>query len=351
MVRQIGGNEQRRDTVVSIRDVADSAGVAVGTVSKYLNTPDRVSAGKTKLIRKAIRDLGYVRNDAARQLRAGHSNTLGFVALELSNPYFADVARSAERRAAQKGLVMVLVSSNGDREREAQYVDLLIQQRVYGVVLASGMTQDRDLDLLFDRGIPTVLLDAYAKSDRFSSARVDDYLGAKQAVDHLIAQRCRSIAFVGGEDSVHQIAERRRGARAAVDADGGVTLETIPTEERTIQAGRDAGEAIAARAARQRPDGIFGANDSIAIGIMQVLVGKGIRIPQDIAIVGYDDIDFATSAVVPLTTVRRSGELLGRAAVDLMVDQAEFGSPAVRDMVIQPELVVRASSLRSSKAS
>ncbi|HMF59027.1 MAG TPA: LacI family DNA-binding transcriptional regulator [Vicinamibacterales bacterium] len=335
--------------MVSIRDVADSAGVAVGTVSKYLNTPQQVSAGKTKLIRKAIRDLGYVRNDAARQLRAGRSNTLGFVALELSNPFFGDVVRSAERRAAQKGLVMVLVSSNGDREREAQYVDLLLQQRVYGVVLASGMTQDRDLDLLFDRGIPTVLLDAYPQSDRFSSARVDDFLGAKQAVQHLIAEGCRSIAFVGGEESVHQIAERSRGARAAVDAHGGVTLETIPTSERTIQAGREIGAAIAARPARRRrPDGIFTANDSIAIGLMQVLSSSGIRIPHDIAIVGYDDIDFATSAVVPLTTVRRPGELLGRAAVDLMVDQAEFGSPSVRDMVIQPELVIRASSLRGS---
>jgi LacI family transcriptional regulator len=338
--------------VTSIRDVADSAGVAVGTVSKYLNTPNRVSPEKTKLIRKAIRDLGYVRNEAARQLRAGRNNTLGFVALELSNPFFGDVARAAERRAAQKGLVMVLVSSNGDRDREAQYVDLLIQQRVYGVVLASGMTRDSDLDLLHERGIPTVLLDAYAQSDRFSSARVDDFVGAKQAVQHLISEGCRSIAFVGGEESIHQIAERYRGARAAVEVADGVLLETIPTPERTIQAGREIGAAIAARPAAQRPDGIFAANDSIAIGVMQMLVSSGIDIPRDIAIVGYDDIDFATSAVVPLTTVRRPGELLGRAAVDLMADQAEFEGPSgVRDLVIQPELILRASSLRRSGAS
>jgi LacI family transcriptional regulator len=334
--------------VVSIRDVADSAGVAVGTVSKYLNSPSRVSASKSKLIRKAIRDLGYVRNEAARQLRAGQSNVLGFVALELRNPFFGDVAHSAERRAAQKGLVMVLVSSDGDRDREAQYVDMLIQQRVYGVVLASGMTREGDLDLLFDRGIPTVLLDAYAQSDRFSSARVDDFLGAKQAVQHLISEGCRKLAFVGGEESIHQIAERYRGARTAVDDHGGVSLETLPTVERTIQAGREIGAVIAARPARDRPDGILAANDSVAIGLMEALTGSGIRVPHDIAIVGYDDIDFATSAIVPLTTVRRPGEILGRAAIDLMIDQAEFGSPSVRDMVIQPELIVRASSLRRS---
>jgi LacI family transcriptional regulator len=335
--------------VVSIRDVALRASVSIGTVSKYLNTPHRVAPDTKKRISKAIKDLGYVRNEAARQLRAGESKTLAFVALELNNPFFGEFADAMERRAAENGLFLFIVSSNGDADREGQYIEMFAQQRVYGVILASGMTRQRELDLLFTRRIPTVLVDAYGKTDRFSSTSVDDFLGAMRAVTHLIEQGCRSIAFIGGEIQIHQISERLRGARAAVDAHPGVRLEVIPTVERSVHAGLDAGEQLLARAKKNRPDGIFAANDSLAMGIMQAIsTGSDIRIPEDLAVVGYDDIDFASSAAVPLSTVRRPREVFGRSAVDLVRDQAESSEALpVRSIVIQPELIVRASSQRS----
>jgi len=334
--------------VVSIREVAQRANVSVGTVSKYLNTPHRVSPVTSRRIRKAIKDLGYVRNEAARQLRAGQSKILAFVALELSNPFSGEVAQAVERRAAEAGLFMVLVSSSGDAVRESEYIEMFVQQRVRGVILASGSTRPADLDLLAARKIPTVLLDAYAPSDRFSSVGIDDVFGAERAVTHLIEQGCRSIAFVGGPDTIRQVAERIEGAQRAVRDHPGVAFRVIATEERTVPAGRAVGDAIAARPQRDRPDGIIAANDSLAIGIMQALTARpGIRIPADIAVVGYDDIDFAASATVPLTTVRRPRHILGRTAVDLVRDHAEAADPLpVRRIVIQPELVVRASSLR-----
>jgi LacI family transcriptional regulator len=335
--------------LVSIRDVAQRADVSIGTVSKYLNAPQRVAPDTKKRISKAIRDLGYVRNEAARQLRAGESRTLAFVALELNNPFFGDVADAMERRAAQNGLFLFIVSSNGNPEREGQYIEMFVQQRVYGVILASGMTRERELDLLFTRRIPTVLVDAYGSSDRFSSTSVDDFLGAERAVTHLIEQGCRSIAFVGGEIQIHQINERLRGARAAVGAHPGVDLEVIPTVERSVHAGLAAGEQLLGRSSRDRPDGIFAANDSLAMGIMQAISsGSDLRIPRDIAIVGYDDIDFASSAAVPLSTVRRPREVFGRSAVDLVRDQGDSTETLpVRSIVIQPELIVRASSKRN----
>jgi len=334
--------------LVSIRDVAQRADVSIGTVSKYLNAPHRVAPDTKKRIGKAIRDLGFVRNEAARQLRAGESRTLAFVALELNNPFFGDVADAMERRAAQNGLFLFIVSSNGDPEREGQYIEMFVQQRVYGVILASGMTRERELELLFTRRIPTVLVDAYGSSDRFSSTSVDDFLGAERAVTHLIEQGCRSIAFVGGEIQIHQINERLRGARAAVAAHPGVDLEVIPTVERSVHAGLSAGEQLLGRARANQPDGIFAANDSLAMGIMQAIsAGSDLRIPEDIAVVGYDDIDFASSAAVPLSTVRRPREVFGRSAVDLVRDQADSAEPLpVRSIVIQPELIVRASSKR-----
>lgn len=334
--------------MVSIRDVASRADVSIGTVSKFLNTPHRVAPDTKKRIGKAIKDLGYMRNEAARQLRAGESKTLAFVALELNNPFFGDVADAMERRAAENGLFLFIVSSNGSAEREGQYIEMFAQQRVYGVILASGLTRQRELDLLHTHKIPTVLLDAYGKTDQFSSTSVDDFLGAQRAVTHLIEQGCRSIAFIGGEIQIHQIAERLRGARAAADAHPGVRLEVIPTVERSVHAGLAAGEQLLNRGRRDLPDGIFAANDSLAIGIMQAISsGTDIRIPEDIAVVGYDDIDFALSSAVPLSTVRRPREVFGRSAVDLVRDQAESPEPLpVRTIVIQPELIVRQSSRR-----
>jgi LacI family transcriptional regulator len=328
--------------------VALRADVSIGTVSKYLNTPLRVAPETKKRIVKAIKDLGYVRNEAARQLRAGESRTLAFVALELNNPFFGDVADAIERRAAKNGLFLFIVSSNGNPEREGQYIEMFAEQRVYGVILASGITRKRELDLLSKRRIPTVLVDAYGDTSQFSSTSVDDFLGAERAVSHLIEQGCRSIVFVGGEIQIHQIAERLRGARAAVDAHPGVRLEVIPTVERSVRAGRAAGEQLLGRAKKDWPDGVFAANDSLAIGIMQAISAtSGLRIPEDIAIVGYDDIDFASSAAVPLSTVRRPREVFGRSAVDLVRDQAESKEDLpVRSIVIQPELIVRQSSLR-----
>lgn len=334
--------------MVSIRDVALRADVSIGTVSKYLNTPHRVAPETKKRIVKAIKDLGYVRNEAARQLRAGESRTLAFVALELNNPFFGDVADAIERRAAKNGLFLFIVSSNGSPEREGQYIEMFAEQRVYGVILASGLTRKRELDLLFKRRIPTVLVDAYGDTDRFSSTSVDDFRGAESAVTHLIEQGCRSIAFIGGEIQIHQIAERLRGARAAVDAHPGVRLEVLPTMERSVYAGLAAGEQLLSRARSDWPDGVFAANDSLAIGIMQAFSsGSDLRIPEDVAIVGYDDIDFAASAAVPLSTVRRPREVFGSGAVDLVRDQAESKETLpVRSIVIQPELIVRQSSKR-----
>ena len=339
--------------MVSIRDVAQRAEVSIGTVSKYMNVPHRVAPETQKRIKKAIDDLGYLRNEAARQLRAGESRVIALVAMELNNPFFGEFADSMERRAADSGLYLHIASSSGDPEREARYIEMFAQQRVYGIALSSGLTRQRELDLLVQRAIPTVLVDAYTPSKQFSSTSVDDFLGAQWAVEHLIEQGSRSIAFVGGDIHVHQIGERARGSSVAVGAHPGVRLEVISTSERSVMAGIAAGEQVLARPASERPDGIFAANDSLAMGLMQAFAADGsVRVPQDIAIVGYDDINFAASAAVPLSSVRRPREVFGRSAVDLLRDQAESpGETTVRNIIIQPELIVRASSLRKATRS
>jgi LacI family transcriptional regulator len=332
--------------VVSVRDVAAAASVSVGTVSNVLNRPEKVSPTTVERVRAAIAELGFVRNDAARQLRAGRSSSIGLVVLDVRNPFFTDVARGAEDRAAEEGMTILLGNSDENTDREGAYLDLFEQQRVHGVLI-SPLTDDLPrLERLRSRGTPVVLVDREAPDRSFSSVAVDDVVGGELAVQHLADIGRRRIAFVGGPSSIRQVIDRLEGARRAVAANPGMSLEVIETESLTVLQGRAAGEEIRERPADQRPDAIFAANDLLAMGVLQALVMRGtVRVPDDIALIGYDDIDFASAAVVPLTSIRQPASLIGYTAVDLLMKEA---APAEgfepESVVFQPELVVREST-------
>src|SRR5690606_13850249 len=296
---------------VSIRDVANRAGVSVGTVSNVLNRPSAVADATVERVRQAIDDLGYVRNDAARQLRAGRSTTIGLVVLDAGNPFFADVARGAEDAAAERGLSVLLGNSDEQPSREEAYLALFEEQRVRGVLLSPSSETLAAAQRLRDHGIPVVLVDRTAPGSDFSSVAVDDVRGGYIAASHLLDRGRRRIAFVGGQPTLRQVVDRHAGAERAVAEVAGATLETLPTDQLTVLAGRGAGVALVARAPEDRPDAIFAANDLVAVGIMQALVMTGsVRVPEDIALVGYDDIAFAQSTVVPLTSIRQPAHLI-----------------------------------------
>ena len=330
----------------SIKDVAARARVSVGTVSNVLNSPDKVAAATVERVLAAIDELGYVRNDAARQLRAGHSNTLGLIVLDVRNPFFTDIARGAEDRAAQAGLTVTLGNSDENVEREARYLDLFEQQRVQGVLISPFGEVTARLRQMRERGIPVVLVDRTSEDLTFSSASVDDVAGGRLAVEHLIAQGRRRIAFVGGPLAIRQVADRLEGARAAVAAASGVTLEIIEIAATTVIEGRTAGAAIRERRALDRPDGVFAANDLVSMGVLQALLMQNapVAVPREIAIIGYDDIEYAAAAVVPLSSIRQPSALIGRTAVELLLAEAADPRIAAKQVVFQPELVVRAST-------
>ena len=332
---------------VSVNDVAAHAGVSVGTVSNVLNGRDRVSARSVELVNRAIAELGYVRNDAARQLRAGRSRAIGLVILDVRNPFFTDLVRGAEVAADEAGSVILLGNSDQDPAREGFYLDLFEEQRVRGVLLSPiGEVRPR-LERLRSRGIPAVLVDRRIEGAGASSVSVDDVAGGRLAVEHLIAQGRSRIAFVGGPLGLKQVDDRLEGARRAVAAAAHpVSLEVVECRQLTILDGREAGERLVARAPGRRPDAVFGANDLIALGLVQAFVmAKQLRVPEDVAVIGYDDIGFASSAVVPITSVRQPTELIGRTAVELVVEQLDDEGAEPRDVVYQPELVARASTL------
>lgn len=342
----------------SIRDVAREAGVSVGTVSNVLNRPDRVAAPTVTRVADAIERLGFVRNDAARQLRAGRSHSFGLVVLDTRNPFFMDVAHGAQSRALDDGYTVLMGGSDDSHEREATLLEMFEEHRVAGVLITPVQTDLRQLGTLRDMGIPVVLVDRGSNDRSFPSVSVDDVEGGRIAAGHLVEIGRRRIAFVGGPQSIEQVSDRLNGARAVIAEQTGVALEVFDTQALSVLEGRRIGEQIVALAPDRRPDAIFAANDLLALGVLQALVMTGsLRVPEDIALIGYDDIDFTRSAVVPITSVRQPAFEIGSTAVELLLREAGAGSGsgagsvvksplagAREQIVFQPELVVRAST-------
>ncbi len=341
-----------------IKDVALRAGVSIGTVSNVLNRPDVVSERTRTRVLEAITELGFVRNESARQLRNGLSRTLAYVLLDPGNPFFTDVARGAEEAARSAGLALFLCNSEEDAAREAEYLDILLEQRVRGVLITPVDHDAERLRTMPRAGVPVVLLDrASHDAAAWCSVAVDDVEGGDLAVSHLLELGHTRIGFVGGPPTLVQVTDRHQGAlrafeRAAVSPDGLVLLETTAL---TVAEGRRAGQRVIGLPARRRPTAVFCANDLVALGFLQQMTQHGIAVPEEMAIVGYDDIDFAAAAAVPLTSVRQPRHELGRRACELLLAEAEAqaGGPDTasahvhRQVEFTPELVVRSSSGRA----
>lgn len=329
---------------VGIREVAALAGVAVGTVSNYLNHPDRVSSDKAQRIRYAIDSLGFVPSNAGRQLRLGVSSVIGYIAPDVSNPYFAEIAESVERRASERGVTVFLANSHRSKEREDAYLEVFEQHQVQGLLVSSHIPIEDRLAQVRKRGTPSVLVGQRARTLEQPSVSLDDVSGGRQAMRHLLETGCRRIAFVGGPLGIPQVADRLAGASEVVRDFGAATLEVIDQPERTVRGGHEVGEALKRRPPEMRPDGIFAVNDLLALGIMQELVLGGIEVPREVAIVGYDDNEFAEASLIPLTSIRGRHEGFGVAVIDLLFDAIAGNDIDDPHRMFEPDLVVRAST-------
>jgi LacI family transcriptional regulator len=336
--------EKRVSVPVSIRDVAAHASVSVATVSNVLNRPDIVARPTRDRVNASIRELGFVRNESARQLRAGRSRTIGLVVLDVANPFFTDLARGVEDEANKAGLAVILCNSDDQERKEKRYLELLEEHRVQGVLITPVVGASSRLGRLQRRGTPVVLVDSRSPSRGQCSVAVDDVLGGDLAVSHLLAEGHQHIAYVSGPRTFRQVADRLEGALRALQRAGGAPgdLHIIDVGSLNVAAGQKAGAEIAAMPAAVRPDAVFCTNDLIALGVLQEMTRHKIRVPEDISIVGYDDIDFAAAAAVPLTSVRQPRQQLGRTAARMLLEEAAAGETHQHQQVIfEPELIVR----------
>ncbi len=332
----------------NVKDVAVLAGVSLGTVSNVLNRPSRVAAATRARVEAAMAELGFVRNESARQLRLGSSRTVAYIMLDTANPFFTDVARGIEDAAASADLLLFSCNSDNLASRERSYLDRLEQQRVQGVLITPVDPASELLDELPRRGIRVVIVDRIRDAQTHCSVSVDDILGGELAASHLLELGHERIAFVGSSDSIGQVRDRRAGALRAIKANGGQEsqLTCIETQALTVADGRSGGERLAGLPTRSRSTAAMCANDLVALGLLQQCVRLGIRVPEDLAIVGYDDIEFAGAAAVPLTSVRQPRHRLGRVAAELLLDEVTNPDHKHRQVKFTPELVVRASTRR-----
>lgn len=330
--------------LVSMKDVARHANVSVGTVSNVLNRPDIVSTDRRERVEAAIAELGYVRNDAARQLKLGQSRTVGAIVLDSANPFYGQLVGGIEAAAEDSSLAVIAGSTGNREQRERLYLSLFEEQRVRGILLASTGGAQELVDGIRRRGTPVVLVESGRESVGGSSVGVDDIAGGEIAVRHLAELGRRRIGVVAARQDLRQVADRLTGARRAAQA-AGIELEVLEAEDLTVLAGRAAGMRIVERTAAERPDAVFCVNDLLAVGVLQAFAFRHqVAVPEEIALVGYDDIAFASSTVVPLTSVAQPADLMGRTALALLEEEIAAPDAAPRHVSFTPTLVEREST-------
>lgn len=333
--------------MATIRDVATLAGVSAGTVSNVLNRPSYVRAETRERVMQAIAELEFVPDQRSRQFRPGRTRTIGISVAELGNPFFVDVALGAEEVCRENDLGVVLCNSGYDPVRESHNLDLLVQQRVQGIIITPVDENSSRLESLKDRGVPMIFVDRVGDDHDVWSVGVDDREGGRLAVRHLIGRGHRRIAFLGHPHHSPKVKLRYQGAREIVNqSDGDITLELVSTTSWTLEEGRRVGVSLAARPTDKRPTAVFCANDMLALGLTQELLRNGLSVPGHIAVMGYDDIEWAGVGAVPLTTVSQPRTLLGRTAVEMMIRLINRSGPLpeANHIILKPELVIRESA-------
>ena len=328
----------------SVKDVAALAGVSSSTVSNYLNHPHVLGESSRERVREAIAQLGYVPNESARQLRAGSSKALALILLDAWLPYFHELSRGVEDVTREGGWSLFFSNSNRDGAQERRNIDMFEAHRVQGIIIYPLDDVVPRLEQLADRGIRSVVVGPIPASTKVASVLFDDTGGGRLAGEHLLSIGRRRILFLGNP-AVSQSNDRLAGLRAAV-ADSTATVEVLDVPHLATEDGMEAGARIAALPPADRPDAIFAANDMVALGVLTQLMRHGIRVPDDIALVGFDDVDQAHQSVVPLTSVRQPGYEIGRAAGAALLQQlADPDSPPPAMTPFSAELIVRESTV------
>jgi LacI family transcriptional regulator len=334
----------------TMQDVADLAKVSKTTVSHVLNETRPVSEEKRKRVLSAIKELRYQPNILARSLRKRETGTIGLIVPNNANPFYAEVSMGVESLCFDEGYNVILCNSNRDLEKEIAYTELLINKRVDGILFVGAWAGEhtQHLDKIFQQGIPLAVVDRFVPDLDIDSIRTDNHLGGWLATSHLIGLGHKRISCIGGTPEFTPNAERIMGFQKAM-CDAGIDIDEDLIVRMNFQFEDGLKAAQHLLSLENRPTAIFACNDLMAIGAMRAAIDLGFRIPEDISIVGFDNIQMAKFTCPQLTTIAQPMFEMGKLGAKLLLERIRNDSLTQRNSVLEPELVVRQSTSRFPK--
>ncbi|QOS82196.1 LacI family DNA-binding transcriptional regulator [Paenibacillus sp. JNUCC31] len=327
----------------TIYDIAREAGVSIATVSQVINGKGKISEKRRAEIMEIMERLHYQPSAIAAALTGKQTYTLGLLVPDISNPYFAELARAVEDRSRQLGYSVVICSTDNKDERVERYLNLLQQKRVDGMMIGTGIDNAEILSPLLQQSIPVALIARHMPSLSVHTVAIDDRLGGALAAEHLLELGHTRVAVLSEPSKVSSSKERVRGFREALEM-AGLSLGADQVRESSADLGSAKKEALVFLTEQNRATGLFCCNDMQAIGALQAAKELGLRVPEDVSIIGFDNTILASVTSPPLTTVAQPIEDLGRRAVDLLIDELKDESKPPQRVVLKPELVVRDST-------
>ena len=332
---------------MDIREIAKRAKVSTATVSRTINRVPTVDPALAKRVMKVVEDMGYYPNTAARALVSGKSRIFGLIVSEITNPFFPEIVQAFEDIAVQNHYEILLTSTVHDPKRMELAVRRMIERRVDGVaILTFGMEESLVADLRF-RKVPLVFVDVGPQAAGITNIRVNYQEGIREAVSHLAKLGHKRIAFVAGPANLKSAMARRAAFEAAMQENGlQVDPELIVTGDHKVEGGIAAMAQLAALS--KRPTAILCSNDMTAVGVMREAYDRGISIPRELSVIGFDDIRLAEFTTPPLTTVRMSQKQLAEFAFQALRGEVEGrdGSANGKEVELETSLILRGSTAK-----
>ncbi|MCD9023572.1 LacI family DNA-binding transcriptional regulator [Cohnella silvisoli] len=328
----------------TIYDVAREAGVSIAAVSQVINGKGKISGERRAEIIRVMERLNYKPSFIATALTGKNTFTLGLLVPDISNPFFAEIARAVEDRGHHHGYSLVICSTDNDDERVGRYLSLLQQKSVDGIIIGTGIVDRELVESIVAKSIPVAMIARELPGGRIDAVIVDDYAGGRMAARHLLDLGHSRLAVLSEHRKVTSSLERIRGFRDQMTEAG------LELPEYLVKAsGRDLiqeGKRNAAELMRyaERPTAIFCCNDLLAIGALQAAKEMGVRVPADLSIVGFDNTILTTVTDPQLTTIAQPTEQMGNLVVDLILGKQKVQQPDPVRTVLEPELIVRQST-------
>jgi len=328
---------------ITQRIIAKKAGVSVNTVSRALNDKPDINPMTKKKIIEIAKESGYVPNLLAKSLKLGESKTIGVIVSNLFNPFFSSVTYGIDEKVRKKGYSIIICNSDSNYQREEEAIATLIKKRVDGILITPIRKSSLDASFLQKAKIPCVLMMSHFKVEGFDYVGFDDKMGAFLATEHLINKGHRRILYLGGPPHFSLAQDRLFGYEKALTTYGIKTDQSlIKAVTPKLEEGYRAVKEILST--RFNFTAIFAFNDYLALGAMKAIFERGLKIPDDIALVGYDDIEFASLSIVPLTTIRLPKYMLGNKSAEILLAKIKKQQSKTQSLLLKPELIVRDST-------